>query len=107
MTRETEISEKMTESANTDTSKTVMRDERAAAESDMKTEEKDRQTVTMTVTEAVTAAATKTDVKMKRTADFEFKKNIRLLTATQMMLKVLFIFQMSLLCFHVNQSDVR
>ena len=102
VTRETEISEKMIKSADTDTNETVMRDERAATESDMKTEERDRQTVTVTVTEAATAAATETDIEMKRAADFEFKKNIRLLAATQMMLRVLFIFQMSLLCFHVD-----
>ena len=97
----------MTESADTGADETVMRDEKAAAESDMKIEKRDRQTVTVTATEAVTVTVTETDAEMKRVMNSKSRKNIRLLAVIQMMLKVLFIFQMSLLCFHIDQSDVR
>ena len=56
----------------------------------------------MIVTEAAAAVITEADVKMKRTANFRFRKNIRLLATTQIILKVLFISQMSLLCFYIN-----
>ena len=103
--KKTEADKKMTEDAD----KMMTRDKEAAAESDMKTEEKNKQTVTVTVTEAVimTVTAAETDVKMKKAVNSESRKNIRLLTAIQIMLKVLFIFQTSLLHFHANQSSVR
>ena len=102
-----EVSEKVTESADTDTDETATRDERAAAESDMKTEEKSRQTVTVTVTEAATATAAEADVRTERVMSFKSRMNIRLLAAIQMMLRVLLIFQTGLLCFHADQSDIR
>ena len=105
--RETKINRKMTKNANTNTDETAMKNEKAAAKSDMKTKKRDRQIVTMTVTEAATVMTAETNTETKKTIDFKFKKNIRLLATTQMMLKVLFIFQTSLLCFHVNQSSVR
>ena len=105
MTEKTETDEKTAKS----TDKMMMRNREAAAESDMKTEEKNRQTITVTATEAVTvtAIATETNVETEKATNSEFKKNIRLLAAIQMMLKVLLISQMSLLCFHVDQSSVR
>ena len=103
--KKTKTDREMTE--NTD--KTAVRNEKAAAESDMKIKERDRQTVIVTVTETVimTATAAETNVRMKRTVNSEFRKNIRLLTVIQMMLKILFIFQTSLLHFYIDQSDVR
>ena len=92
-----------------DTDKTVIKNKKAAAELDTKTKERDRQTVIVTATEAatVTVTVTETNVEMKKTVNSESRKNIRLLTAIQMMLKVLLIFQTSLLHFHADQSDVR
>ena len=103
--KETETDKKTAKNAD----EMIMRDKEAAAESDMKTEERDRQTVTVTVTEAAAAAAavTETDAEMKKAADSEFRKNIRLLAAIQMMLRVLLISQTNLLCFHADQSSVR
>ena len=95
----------MTKSADTD--KMMTKDKKAAAELDTETEERDRQTVTVTATEVVTAAAIRADVKTERMTDFKSRMNIRLLTTIQMILKVLLISQMSLLCFHIDQSDVR
>ena len=101
----TEIDEKTMK----DTDETVTKNEKAATKSDMKTKERNKQTVIAAVIEAVTttAAAAETNTEIKKITDSKFKKNIRLLVTIQMMLKVLFIFQMSLLCFHVNQSSVR
>ena len=107
MTEETETDRKMIESADTDADKTAVRDKRAAAESNMKTEKKDRQTVTAAVVEAAAAAAAETNIRIKRVTNFRSRINIRLLTAIQMMLKVLLIFQTDLLCFHADQSDVK
>ena len=92
----------MTKNTDTDANEMMIRNKKAATESDMKTEEKDRQTVTVTVTKAVTVMTTETDVKTEKIMSSEFRKNIRLLAATQMMLKVLLISQMSLLCFHAD-----
>ena len=89
---------------NTDanTNKTIIKDRKAAAESNTEIKERERQTVTVTMTEVVTTTTTEANAEMKRAVNFEFKKNIRLLTAIQMMLRVLFIFQMSLLCFYAD-----
>ena len=92
---------------NADIDETVMKNKKAAAKSDMKIKEKNRQIVTVTAAEAAIITMTKINTEIKRAMSFRFKKNIRLLVVTQMMLKILFIFQMSLLCFHVNQSDIR
>ena len=90
MTEKTETDKKTAKDAN----KTVIKNEKAAAKSDMKTEERDRQTVTVTTIEAaiVTAAAAKANIKMKRVTNSESRKNIKLLTVIQMMLRVLLIF---------------
>ena len=103
--RKTETDRKMTE----DTDKMTAENEEAAAKSDTETEEEDRQTITATAAEAVTAAvtATETDTETERAMNSEFRKNIRLLAVIQMILRVLFISQTSLLCFHADQSDVR
>ena len=87
MTEETETDRKTAES----TDEMIMKNRKAAAESDTKTEERDRQTVTVTAAEAVIVTAAKTDVEMKRAMNSESRKNIRLLTIIQMMLRVLFI----------------
>ena len=87
--RETETDEEMTESTDTNANKMMMKDRKTAAESDMKTEKKDRQTVTAAVTEAVTMTAAETvtvtiaetDIKMKKVTNFESRTNIRLLAA--------------------------
>ena len=75
-----------------DTDKTMTENEKAAAESDTETEKENRQTVTAAATEAAVVIMTEINTETKRTADSEFKKNIRLLAAIQMMLRVLFIF---------------
>ena len=105
VTEKTEIDRKTAEDAD----EMITENKKAAAESDTKTKEKDKQTVTVTAAEAATAAvtATETNIKTERVMNSEFKKNIKLLAAIQMMLKVLFISQTSLLHFHVNQSDVK
>ena len=100
--RKTETDKKTAESADADANEMTIKNERTAAESDMKTEEKNRQTVTVTVTKAVTIMTVKTNVKTEKMMNFKFKKNIRLLATTQIILRVLFIFQISLLCFHVD-----
>ena len=92
MTEKTETDEKTVKNTDTDTDKMMMRDKKAAAESDTETKKKDKQTIIAAMTEAVTAAATETDTEMKKTVSFRSKMNIRLLTAIQMILKVLFIF---------------
>ena len=86
--KKTEVNKKMIESTDIDVNKIIIKNKRVTAESDMKTEEKNKQIVI----KAVTAIMTETDIKMKRITNFRFKKNIRLLAAIQMILKVLFIF---------------
>ena len=97
----TETDKKIAKSVNANANKSTTENERTAAESDTKIKEKNKQIITAAMTAAEINAET------KRVTNFKFKKNIRLLTAIQMMLKVLLIFQMSLLCFHVNQSSIR
>ena len=61
-----------------------MKDKRAAAKSNTEIKKRDKQTIT--------AVTTEINIETKRAASFEFRKNIKLLTVIQMMLKVLFIF---------------
>ena len=100
--KETEIDEEITENADTDTDETAVRNEKAAAKSDTKTEKRDKQTVTAAMTEAAAMMIAEIDIKTEKVMSFEFKKNIRLLAVIQMMLRVLLISQMSLLCFHAD-----
>ena len=105
--KEAETDRKTVKSTDTDTDETAAEDREATAESDTKTEERDRQTVTATAAEAAAVTATETDAETKRVTGFRSRMNIRLLAAIQMMLKVLFISQTSLLHFYVNQSNIR
>ena len=82
MTEKTETDKEMTENADANADEMTVRNKRVATESDMKTEERDRQIVTVTAAEAVTAAATETNIETERVTDFRSKKNIRLLAAT-------------------------
>ena len=86
VTEETETDREITESTDINADESTTKNKETATKSNTEIKERDRQTVTATVT------ATKTNIKTERMIDSEFKKNIRLLAAIQMMLKVLFIF---------------
>ena len=90
--RKTETEKKITKSIDADADKIITKNKKAAAESNTETKERDKQTVIMIITKVMTAIMIEADTEMKKAVNSESKKNIRLLSVIQMMLKVLFIF---------------
>ena len=85
---------KTAENINAD--KITAKNKKTVTKSDTEIKERNKQTVIVITAEAVIKAATMTmtkiNIKIKKVTNFKFKKNIRLLAAIQIMLKILFIF---------------